>query len=715
MSARSRVGTTLILMAAALTMAAAGPYAGAANAAPAVVPAPPPGGASSTVDLGTSSWPADLRWAVPGTTEFTSKYPGTSADAGCGAGTDIYGYAHDFVLNTGTILGALSTATGRGAMAGFLGGSDSQEQGIPTSPFQTVDPDVTVSRGADSWDIGRLRDFRDKTNPDVKASGPGTMPCAKDFAAFGKPSTDSPFGFTFYDAPDQGSVDSMILNVGSDQRGGATRTAKDFWTTGAWETGDDFKVTDTQHYCSDEINPLCLTAMFLHCPDPTTTRDATELGAISNCRIFNSNMLILNAHLKAAVDSQGADDGSALHPWALMLSAGRQLADAAHKGIVIGLVVLGVAIVAGALVTGGVLAALIAAGVYTVLATGGWDAVWGTVTCSASFDKCLAEGGAKAMASATNMIGTAASNAPMPSLTGADTLFDTLAGVSGWIMLILLLLSLVGAVFTGRMGQIIPASVGVLRWGIAMGIGATVLSLAFAASNAASDAIARTGTSGKSIQAFARSITTLVMKIGGADILGWLLVAVLCLVGAVAAVVVWVILTMSYQFIPLAIALMILQMAGSTGKRNAAQMDQPGLGSAVDDPAAAPGDHPGRGTGRRAGHDRHHRGPGRRGHPDPALRGRAVADRGDVPARRVRRAGRDACHGHRCPGDRLRGPAGSAGRSRGHRRRQPRADARPHPDRCGQNTRPGRRHRLRGRTRGRLERRARLPGWQPRQ
>ena len=132
-------------------------------------------------------------------------------------------------------------------------------------------------------------------------------------------------------------------------------------------------------------------------------------------------------------------------------------------------------------------------------------------------------------------------------------------------MLILLLLSLIGAVFTGRMGQIIPASVGVLRWGIAMGIGATVLSLAFAASNAASDAIARTGTSGKSIQAFARSITTLVMKIGGADILGWLLVAVLCLVGAVAAVVVWVILTMSYQFIPLAIALMIVQMAGSTG------------------------------------------------------------------------------------------------------------------------------------------------------
>ena len=276
-------------------------------------------------------------------------------------------------------------------------------------------------------------------------------------------------------------------------------------------------------------------------------------------------MLILNAHLKAAVFAQGAADGSALHPWALMLSAGRQLADAAHKGIVIGLVVLGVAIVAGALVTGGVLAALIAAGVYTVLATGGWDAVWGTVTCSASFDKCLAEGGAKAMASATNMIGTAASNAPLPSLTGSDTLFNTLAGVSGWIMLILLLLSIIGAVFTGRMGQIIPASVGVLRWGIAMGIGATVLSLAFAASNAASDAIARTGTSGKSIQVFARSITTLVMKIGGADILGWLLVAVLCLVGAVAAVVVWVILTMSYQFIPLAIALMIVQMAGSTG------------------------------------------------------------------------------------------------------------------------------------------------------
>ena len=123
MNARGRVGTTLILMAAALTITAAGPYGGTANAAPAIVPAPPPGGASNTVDLGTSNWPADLRWAVPGTTEFNTKYPGTSADTGCGAGTDIYGYAHDFLLNTGTILGALSTATGRGAMPGFLGGS----------------------------------------------------------------------------------------------------------------------------------------------------------------------------------------------------------------------------------------------------------------------------------------------------------------------------------------------------------------------------------------------------------------------------------------------------------------------------------------------------------------------------------------------------------------------------------------------------------------
>ena len=379
----SRVGTVLVSATAALTLTVSGPGAGVAHAAPPSPAAPP---AASTIDLDGSTWPADLRWAVPGTTEFNAKYSGTSADSGCGAGSDVYGYARDFVLNTGTILGALSTATGRGAVAGFLGGTGSDEQGIPTSPFQTVDPNVIVSRGADSWDIGHLRDFRDTTNPDVKASGPATVPCAKDFAGFGKPSTDSPFGFTFYDAPDQGSVDSMILNVGADQRGGASRNARDFWTTGAWETGDDFKVTDTQHYCADEINPLCLTAMFLHCPDPTSTRDPTGLAAIANCRIFNSNMLVLNAHLKAAVDAQGAADGSALHPWALMLSAGRQLADTAHKAVVIGLVALGVAVVAGALVTGGVLAALIAAGVYTVLATGGWDALWGTVTCSASFD-----------------------------------------------------------------------------------------------------------------------------------------------------------------------------------------------------------------------------------------------------------------------------------------------------------------------------------------
>ena len=178
-----------------------------------------------------------------------------------------------------------------------------------------------------------------------------------------------------------------------------------------------------------------------------------------------------------------------------MLSAGRQMADTAHKAIVIGLVLLGVAIVAGALATGGVLAALIAAGVYTVLATGGWDTLWGTVTCSAAFDKCLAEAGAKAMASATGMIGTAAANAPLPSLTGSDKLLNTLAGVSGWVMLILLMLSIVGGVLTGRMGRIIPASVGVVRWGVAMGLGATVLTMAFAASNAASDAIAGSRTS----------------------------------------------------------------------------------------------------------------------------------------------------------------------------------------------------------------------------
>ena len=159
-------------------------------------------------------------------------------------------------------------------------------------------------------------------------------------------------------------------------------------------------------------------------------------------------------------------------------------------------------------------------------------------------------------------------------------------------------------------------------------------------------------------------MTGLVMSLGGAVILGWLLVAIVSLIGAVAAVVVWVILTMSYQFIPLAIALMIVQMAGATGNETLRKWINRGWGllwtilllrpviTTVAELANVQA-------------------------LDKTVQGLvgavtlllicAVApmvDRGDVPARRVRRI---RCHArlrHRRAGNRLRGPTRAAGRVR---------------------------------------------------
>lgn len=561
-----------ISMACAVMMAAAG---GLLTAVPAQAAAARPADVSISTPAGPVSitpdkWPTSLLWAIPGSAEFNAKY--TINRAGCGAGSDVFGYANNFIVNAGTIFDAVSKAAGgKGVIADPLTGS---EQGVSTAPFPAVAPSWIGDSAGNRYAPGALVKMRDPADADAVASG-DHRPCAADFAPFGITDPSSPFGFKFYPSPDPDTIKNFYA-----QRGGIAgdvpaaaglKPPSEFWK-GAWEAGHDFKVTDTQNYCADQTDPLCATAMFLHCPDPSRfdpVKDPVAHAAAVNCRIWNGDLLTLNAELALHVIRQVADAGgvgkSKLGGWALMLISGKQMAKVRHIVLAVALITAGVALIAGGLALGGILGAiLLVAGLVTI--TGNWDKVWGAVTCTASLGKCLAKEGAQAMANSANLVAQAAAASQYPKMTGSTgALLNNIAGLSGVVLIIIFLLTLLVAAFTGKLGLMIPASFGLVRWGIAMGIGATVLTMAFTASQDAADAIAGGGGATGAMTAIGNGAARLALSIGGAPIVGWLLVAIVCILGAVAAGIVWVVITLSNDFIPLAIAVLILQFAGASG------------------------------------------------------------------------------------------------------------------------------------------------------
>ncbi|MGI8417186.1 MAG: hypothetical protein ACR2P2_13490, partial [Nakamurella sp.] len=127
----------------------------------------------------------------------------------------------------------------------------------------------------------------------------------------------------------------------------------------------------------------------------------------------------------------------------------------------------------------------------------------------------------------------------------------------------------------------IPSTLGLLRWGIAMGAGASVLTLAFTASDSVAQAIAGSDAGGPagSLGSLGQAATRIAIGIGGrAGYLEWIVVALVCLVGMVCALVVWVVVFLTSQFIPFVLAVMLLQYAGQAGSEKARTWSSIGWG-----------------------------------------------------------------------------------------------------------------------------------------
>ncbi|MDQ2847112.1 MAG: hypothetical protein M3Y77_12350, partial [Actinomycetota bacterium] len=243
-----------------------------------------------------------------------------------------------------------------------------------------------------------------------------------------------------------------------------------------------------------------------------------------------------------------------------------------------------VAIAAGGFVAGGVLAALVAAGIaiVTIVSPDAWKKIWGVVSCGSEPDKCLAQMAAKGMAFSSGLVADAATHTAYPQMTGPTSkVFNQIAGLSGVLVMILFLLALAWAVFTGRVGQIIPSTLGLLRWGIAMGAGASLLTLAFTASDLVAQAIAGSDAGGpaSSLGSLGQTATRIAIGIGSrAGFLQWIVVALVCVIGMICALVVWVVVFLTSQFIPFVLAVMLLQYAGSAGSDKARTWSSIGWG-----------------------------------------------------------------------------------------------------------------------------------------
>jgi hypothetical protein len=581
-------GVVLITTAAPGSATAATP---SVQAAPVASAAPVDGdseGAAVAVD--NSRWPAALNWVIPGTAEFTARYlSGQTAGgntvvtgSGCTAeqGGDAWAYTVDFISNLGGILDAQATATGQSLMT--LG-----DQALPTAPW----PGLATDRGIEVLTLGSgervlagpgaLIEMPD-SGAVLTAGGVGV--CADTLRPYGAPAVDAPFGFGFYTAPDQGSVDFLMTQLAKQP---APRVEGQVWAVPeqfydpvngaenplrAW----DYSPLQVMEYCSDENNPFCLTAAFLRCPTGDGATDA-QAAAITACRTWNANVIILNQRIAMTLLQPGvgvpADGGldyaaaagqptgqAPLDGWTALAAAGGTLT-AAVKMLYVS---MGAAVLVGGLVAGGIPGMLIAAGVIGAASLVASQGIFGAVTCAQDFPKCAAAAGADGLITTLGLIPDAARSARVPDMTGESMtrLLGTLGGISAAVVLVFFLISLLTAVILHRPGQIWPAVLGVIGWGAALGLGGAFLTMLIAARGGVMTWLDTDGGGGTVLDGFPTQVQESLSAIAAGPTRGLLLAAVLSLVGMVLGAVVWVIMWVSGQWIPLVVALLVLQAAG---------------------------------------------------------------------------------------------------------------------------------------------------------
>lgn len=574
---------------AVLLTGVAGPASAAAAPPPVGDPQAAAPGSAPQVD--NTKWPAALNWVIPGTPEFAARYTAGDtaggqtviAGTGCTAahGGDAYRYTLDFFTNLGTILDAQATATGRGVLTWG-------DQRFPAAPW----PGLATDRGTSVLTLPsgeKVMATPGALIPMPAAGGAlagGVGVCADTLRAYGTPSADAPFGFGFYNAPDQGSIDFLMTRLAGQQdlpAAGDGRTwavPTQFYdpTNGAenplrsWEFSP-LQVTD---YCTDENNPFCLTAAFLRCPAGDGGTDA-ETAAITACRTWNANVIILNQDIALTLMTPGVGvpaDGQ-LNPRDAAATPGQQASLDAWTAIAIGgktltgtvkmaYVALGAAALIGGLAAGGIPGLLAAAGVIGVAGLVVGQGIFGAVSCAQDLPKCMAAAGADGLIKTLALIPAAAGSTQVPDMTGPSMtgLLNTLGGISAALLLVFFLVSLLTAAVMHRPAQIWPAFFGLVGWGAAMGLGGAFLTMLIAARDGVMTWLNTHGGAGTVLDGFPAAVKQSLVSIAADPEPGLLLAGLLSIVGIGLGVVVWVVIWVSAQWIPLVVALLVLQSAG---------------------------------------------------------------------------------------------------------------------------------------------------------
>lgn len=154
-------------------------------------------------------------------------------------------------------------------------------------------------------------------------------------------------------------------------------------------------------------------------------------------------------------------------------------------------------------------------------------------------------------------------------------LFNTIAGIAAWLLILLFLIAAVLALIRLRPGEALVSFVGLIRFGFTIGAGGALLTMMVQVRDAVSNTLAGTGGAGTiigssditdRIHAFRSGALTALSALASAPSFGGgILIALVNIVGMIAGFVTWMVLEVSNQWIPLSVAILLLQTAGMAG------------------------------------------------------------------------------------------------------------------------------------------------------
>lgn len=568
----------------------------------AIVPqaAADPAAGAGVGNVDASKWPAYLKWAIPDSPEFNAKFmkatSGNNPLDGCSMSTggDPYQYTMQYLDNIGQIFQSIGHASGTSVLNVANVGNVRMDI-----------PQLTTVNWASSGGTSNLPTLVGPSDVTPVDLTNGRAICGKDWAQFGQQDPTTAFGFAYYNEPDAAST--TYINTTMNVFPGVADT---------WKKKDPAGTFDPRNlnsYC-DPGNPYCLTAAFLHC-------DATGARAslVQACHNWNYNVAALNVLLEQTIIVYGtvsnAQPGTGGHiqttPYVIkdlydrshrvataadVLAAPTQdsgtqasrdkVVNRASQGYYSGWLLatdgqaytqwsndvkrVGTVIVVGTAVTLGAAAAVgawwLGFGLLGILAAGASVAAFtvfaGSISCASELAKCLAQASATGFAFTLGLVPSAATAlhyAPMTSASWSTTL-NAVAGVSLGLLLALFMLNLLFALIRRRPVIAIESLGGVVSWVVLLAVGGSILTLLINARNSATEALG--GTSGV-LAGMANGVVNTINKLGaGAGFGGWLLIALIALLGMVFALIVYVVLWVSAQWVPLVIGILILQAAG---------------------------------------------------------------------------------------------------------------------------------------------------------